>query len=128
MSQVVKAIAAIDTGQRKVFDEKKFSPLFQDVFESKMQVSEVRDVEFITAKLFKIGVTLGQTAMVTELEQLGSDDALSEAIYRTKRSVIEAIFGEFREDFMRIQNALYDRDFQKARTLLVAFENKMFEV
>ena len=128
MSQIVKAIAAIDTGQRKVFDEKKFTPLFQDVFESKMQVSEVRDVSLTTAKLFKIGVTLGQSAMVTELEQLGSDDALSEAIYRTKRSVIEAVFGEFREDFMRIQNALYDRDFQKARTLLVAFENKMFEV
>jgi hypothetical protein len=128
MSQIVRAIAAIDTGQRKVFDEKKFTPLFQDVFESKMQVSEVRDIEFTTAKLFKIGVTLGQSTMVTELEQLGSDDALSEAIYRTKRSVIEAIFGEFREDFMRIQNALYDRDFQKARTLLVAFENKMFEV
>lgn len=128
MSQVVKAIAAIDTGQRKVFDEKKFTPLFQDVFESKLQVSDAQDISYVTAKVFKIGVTLGQTAMVTELEQLGSDDALSEAIYRTKRSVIEAIFGEFREDFMRVQNALYDRDFQKARTLLVAFENKMFEV
>jgi hypothetical protein len=125
MSQLVKAIAAHDTGNRKAL-EGKFSPLFQDVFEKKEHITEVRDAYYEVAKLYKIGITLGQTCMVTELDQLQGEDVITMAIERTKKSIIEAIFGEFREDFMRLNTALYDRDFAKARTLLNQFENKMF--
>lgn len=122
MSQVVKAITSHDKGERKIFEG--FSPLFQDVFSVKSDIQELRHEE--VAKLYRIGITLGSQAWVSDLETINDVDALSEAIKRTKRQVIEAIFGEFRTDFMMIERALYDRDFQKARSLLAQFENKMF--
>ena len=124
MSQVVKAITSHDTGQRKVFSD-GFSPLFQDVFTSKSTIQDLRGLNDVT-KEYRIGVTIGSNVYVSELEAIGNESALHEAINRTKRQVIEAIFGEFRTDFMLIERALYDRDFQKARSYLAQFENKMF--
>lgn len=121
MSQVVKAIVEHDTGNRKVLQD-SFSPLFQDVFNVKSEIFETRDVDHIVAKVYRIGVTLGNQVMVTEHEE----DTLSFAVERVKRQVIEAIFGEFRTDFMNVERALYDRDFQKARDYLRVFEEKMF--
>lgn len=123
MSQVVKAITATDTGRRKLLDS--FSPLFQDVFNVKEEIYELRGDEI--AKVYRIGVTLGNQCMVSEVEQLHYEDALTEAIKRTKRSVIEAIFGEFRQDMRHLENAIYDRDFAKARDALRQLEVKMFE-
>lgn len=122
MSQVVKAIMAEDTGNRKLLDS--FSPLFQDVFSVREEIQELRHQE--VAKVYRIGVTLGNQCMVTEYEQLSYEDALTEAINRTKRGVIEAIFGEFRGDLMHLETAIYDRDFLKAKNLLRVLENKMF--
>lgn len=123
MSQVVKAITATDTGDRRLIDS--FSPLFRDVFSVKEQISELRGDEI--AKVYKIGVTIGNQCMVSELEQMKYEDALTEAIKRTKRGVIEAIFGEFRQDMRHLENAIYDRDFAKARDALRQLEVKMFE-
>ena len=78
------------------------------------------------AKVYRIGVTLGSQCIVSEYEQLTKEDVLAEAINRTKRSIIEAIFGEFRGDLMHLENAIYDRDFLKAKNLLRVLENKMF--
>lgn len=129
MSQIVNAIMATDTGERKLIKEGKFSPLFQDVFERKEHLSEGFDSNGFIAKMYKIGVTLGNQVTVSEINALHLGDyVLEEAIVRTKLAVIEAIFGEFREDFYRIEGALYDRDFQKARTLLTSFQRKMYEV
>lgn len=128
MSQVVRAIAAVDTGQRKVIDNKKFSPLFQDVFNMQERIEDVHSADYFTAKLYRIGITLGYQSMVTDNNLKDGPEELELAIERAKKSVIEAIFGEFREDFLRLNNALYDRDYQKAQALLVQFERKMFEV
>jgi hypothetical protein len=124
MSQVVKAITAQDTGQRKEFHN-SFSPLFQDVFALKSEIQEFRHVPEV-AKLYRIGVTLAAQTYVNDLEDAINESALAEAIDRTKRHVIEAIFGEFRQDFMQVERALYDRDFQKAREYLRVFEDKMY--
>lgn len=123
MSQVVKAIIAEDTGDRKLLDS--FSPLFQDVFSVREEIHEVRTMQDV-AKVYRIGVTLGSQCIVSEYEQLTKEDVLAEAINRTKRSIIEAIFGEFRGDLMHLENAIYDRDFLKAKSLLRSLENKMF--
>jgi hypothetical protein len=122
MSQVVKAITSHDIGERKVF--KGFTPLFQDVFNVKSDITELRYEE--VAKAYRIGVTIGSQVWVTDLEAMTSEGALEEAISRTKKQVIEAIFGEFRTDFTMVERALYDRDFQKARDLLRIFEENMF--
>ena len=123
MSQVVKAVIAEDTGDRKLLDS--FSPLFQDVFSVREEIHEVRTMQDV-AKVYRIGVTLGSKCIVSEYEQLTKEDVLAEAINRTKRSIIEAIFGEFRGDLMHLENAIYDRDFLKAKSLLRSLENKMF--
>jgi len=123
MSQVVKAIEAHDNGNRRVISD-GFSPLFQDVFSVK---STIREHKYeLVAKEYRIGVTIGSQAMVEDDLAATHVDTLHEAIQRTKRQVIEAIFGEFRTDFMMIERALYDRDFQKARDYLRQFEDKMF--
>jgi hypothetical protein len=50
------------------------------------------------------------------------------AVQRTKRQVVEAIFGEFRADFRSIERALYDSDIETARVMFHALEDKMFEI
>ena len=127
MSQLVKAITAEDTGSRK-FVQNEFSPLFTDVFSRRELIEDTFTSQGFVAKIYKIGITLGNQVMVNEADVIGDDSALELAIGRTKQGVIEACFGEFRQDFLQINNALYDRDFQKARALLTAFERKMFEV
>ena len=122
MSQLVNAIRASDTGDRKLLDG-KFTPLFEDVFSVK---ETIRKDPLDYATIYQIGVTLGNRAIVSEFENVKNVDALTEAIERTKRSIIEAVFGEFRQDFRLLENAIYDRDFLAARNLLVKFEEKMF--
>lgn len=124
MSQVVKAITATDTGDRKLLDS--FSPLFQNVFSVKETIQELHHDEI--AKIYRIGVTLGAQCMVTENMRDANVDSLTEAINRTKRSVVEAIFGEFRGDIMHLETAIYNRDFAKAKELLRVLESKMFGV
>lgn len=127
MSQVVRAIEAHDTGDRKLIKE-SFSTLFQDVFNIKSQIQELKSTEGV-AKQYRIGVTIGSQVHVSELDLLQEGgDALEEAIHRTKRQVIEAIYGEFRQDLMLTERALYDRDFQKARDYLRILEQKMFGI
>lgn len=125
MSQVVKAIVATDSGQRK-FVTKGFSPLFTDVFASKSEVREVQDQGDVGI-LYNIGVKIGSNCLVTSYERFNSDDALKNAIIRTKRQVIEGIFGEFRPHFRRIEKAIYDHNMEEAGKLLYQLEYQMFE-
>lgn len=125
MSQLVKAIMARDTGNRKL--QESFSPLFKAVFNSRERLSETHTTSFESAKIYEIQVTLGMRTTVTESDALKNSDALPEAVLRTKKAVIEACFGEFREDFYLIQAAIYGRDFQKARRLVTDLQVKMFE-
>jgi hypothetical protein len=123
MSQVVKAIVGTDLGGRKILRD-QFSPLFQDVFDVKETIHEVRLDR--VAKRYHIGVTIGADVWIGEDLQYSHDNAVAEAIERTKSHVIEAIFGEFRQDFMMIERELYNRDFQKARDHLRILEERMF--
>ena len=121
MSQVVNAIMATKEDRRRL----KQTKLFQDVFAAR------EDIQTVTAGTeiqYRIGVTLGSQCWVSEMEKLRSDDALVNAIQRTKRQVIEAIFGEFRQDFRSIERALYDSNIEEARVMFHALEDKMFEV
>lgn len=127
MSQLVKAVMAHDTGDRKVLDQ-KFSPLFADVFERKEYTEQIHTIDLQVGMKYRIGVTLGSQVIVSEFDTFQNKDALALAVERTKRSIVEAVFGEFREDMMRLQNAIYDRDFQTSRTLLTNLEQKMFGV
>ena len=122
MSNLVKAIAASDTGERKVVPVR--SKLFQDVFSMREDFSDLKYEK--VAKVYRIGVTLGNTCMVTDTDYLKDQYALGRAIQRTKEQVIEAVFGEFRQDFRMIEKLLYDYDFEGAATALRAMERKMY--
>lgn len=129
MSQVVQAIAAADTGERKQIT-KGLSPLFTDVFQTKSEWTETYSPEKGVAKIYRIGVKIGAQAMVTEYDMItnNGNDRLAAAVNRTKRQVIEAIFGEFRQDFRSIEKAIYNHQYETAGKLLHDMEYKMFEV
>jgi len=121
MSKVVNAIMATKEGRHRF----KQTKLFQDVF------SVREDIQTLTAGTevqYRIGVTLAAQCWVDEMEKLKNDDAVEMAVQRTKRQVVEAIFGEFRQDFRSIERALYDSDIETARVMFHALEDKMFEV
>lgn len=120
MSQVVNAIVATK-GNRHRFKQTK---LFQDVFSVREDIQTVAGTEI----QYRIGATLGAQCWVDELSQLKSGDAVEMAIERTKRQVIEAIFGEFRADFRNIERALYDSNIEEARVMFHALEDRMFQV
>lgn len=124
MSKVVNAIVAGKGDHRRL----KRSKLFQDVFAVREDIQELNGRAAGTEIQYKIGVTLGAQCWVDETERITNDIALTEAIERTKRQVIEAIFGEFRSDFRSIERALYDSDVETARVLFHALEDRMFEV
>ena len=124
MSQLVKAIIAVDTGERK-YIPKGLSPLFMDVFSGKSEWSStyVEDI----AKVYNIGVTLGCSAMVRESAFIKEGvSPMEEAVNRCKKQIIEAVFGEFRQDFRRIEKAIYDHNAGEAGRLLYEMEGKMY--
>lgn len=125
MSQLVNAIQAFDTGERKALRTKK-SKLFEDLVKLESQLYE--DKSYDVAKIYKIGVKFGNQVMVSEHEILRNEHALTDAINNTKRSVVEAVFGEFRPTIRQIYDALYDYDVEKARKILSDLEYQMFEV
>ena len=121
MSKVVNAIMA-KKGDRA---RPKQTKLFRDVFTVR------EDIQTVAAGIevqYRIGVTLGAECWVDEISIISEPDALEMAIDRSKRQVIEAIFGEFRADFRNIERALYDRNIEEARVMLHDLEKKMFEV
>ena len=126
MSNVVKAIAATDTGERRIKPEK--SRLFQDMFSMKEEISEDlgRDGWAKTMIRYRIGITIGNDCFVSNFDALKNASALHEAIQRTKQQAIEAIFGEFRQDFRIIERHLYNYEFEEAATAVRAMEQKMF--
>lgn len=124
MSNVVKAIAATDTGSRIIKSDK--SQLFQDVFNVKEDIG-TRGYHDNILKEYRIGITLGSKCYVSELDYTKhGDNVLQEAIKRTKQQVIEAIFGEFRQDFRLIERNLYNYEFEQAASALRVMERRMF--
>ena len=75
---------------------------------------------------YRIGITIESDCFVSDLDKLQNDRALHEAIQRTKQQVIEAIFGEFRQDFRIIERLLYNYEFEEAATAVRVMEQKMF--
>ncbi len=121
MSKVVNAIMATKEDRCRT----KQTNLFQDVFTVR---EDIQTLNPGTEIQYRIGVTLGAQCWVSEMVQLKNDDAIVMAVQRTKRQVIEAIFGEFRADFRSIERALYDSDIETVRVMFHALEDRMFEV
>jgi hypothetical protein len=124
MSKIVTAIMATKGDRNRIYRPGR-SQLFQDVFSAREDIQT--DPAYVQTQ-YRIGVMLGAECWITETEKLRNEDAVELAIQRTKRQVIEAIFGEFRVDFRNIERAIYDNNMENAGVLLHAMEKKMFEV
>lgn len=123
MSNLVKAVFATDTGERRL--KPTTSKLFQDVFSMKENFDTTYHMGDLV-KLYKIGITIGDTVCVSEMDNLHNDQAYQHAIERTKARIVEAVFGEFRQDFRMIERHLYNYEFEEAATALRSMEDKMF--
>ena len=92
-------------------------------FSAKEEIQQVTTPTDI-GKVYRIGCKIGSQAVVSDYDY---EDALENAIMRTKRQVIEGVFGEFRPHFRRIEKAIYDHDYNEAGRLLHEMEHIMFE-
>lgn len=132
MSQVIRAITAVDTGNRQNI-KKELTPIMVDVFKVKQEWTTFHDPAVGPAKIYRIDCRLGAQVMVEEsgtLRHAGEQESgqeLADAVHRTKQMVIEAIFGEFRSHFRQIEKSMYDYDYKTARTQLYAMERQMFD-
>ena len=53
--------------------------------------------------------------------------SVQSALYSCKRQILEEIFGEFRQDLYNLDVALYNQDYEKAKTLLNGVIKNMFD-
>ena len=121
MSQLAKAVQYVDT-QDRVIINRGFSPLFKDIAEIKSHSSQ----DFIAGYKYRIGVKLEATATIPEIDLMNGK--LDAAVQRAKQQIVEAVFGEFRQDFERIHMALNDYDVETARVRLYDLQEKMYGV
>ena len=96
------------------------SPLFNKYIEFTDTTTRILDVgvEYIMIAKF------GSKVIVTD----GDEEALAHAIDDVKSSIVEAVFGEFRENFRELNSATYDGNLPVIRSLLNKFHEKMFRV
>ena len=120
MSQLVKAVQYVDTKDRVIINQ-GFSRLFQDLVEVKSYSKSD-----VVGHKYRIGVKIEATATIPESKILSNH--LDEAVDRVKRQIVEAVFGEFRQDFERVHMALNNYDVETARLMLIELQEKMYGI
>lgn len=71
---------------------------------------------------YRIKATFGANVIVNEPSQLPY------AVEQVKRSVCEAVFGEFREPLREIQRLLWQREYSEVSSKLAQLEANMFSL
>jgi len=115
MSKLLELVNARTTGKRKIIPT------------SLSYISDVVGVQETYNKVpygieYVIGAQLGAKVFVAE----ESSESLSFAVEKVKQSIVEAVFGEFRLDFRKLNEALCNQDLDAIRKRLIEFENRMF--
>lgn len=72
---------------------------------------------------YRLECNIGSQFFVYE----NDNQALDYAIAKSKRALLEEIFGEFRQDLYNLDVALYNEDYQKAKELLSCVMKNMFD-
>jgi hypothetical protein len=125
MSQLVRAIKAHRTTKEKAV-QSSLSGLLKDVLhiDSSLLSNPCR------LSIYEICVKIGRSYFIDEDSLYRSNiDLVEVGIEQVKLEIIEAIFGEFREDFIKLRRALYEECYppsEKALKILKEFETKMF--
>ena len=112
MSNLAKAIYQIGTPKRTVTTNN----LFTEVFDGTQDFIQQKDhfIYLIEAKF------------ATQFIAFNDQKDIGFKTEECKKLIIQAVFGEFVENFFLIRKALYQQDFDKALQELAKFEKKMF--
>jgi hypothetical protein len=125
MSQIAQTIQAVATGEKRAA-RKKLSPLFEKMASADLQSSH-EPLNMVT--FFRLQLKLVNQFCVSDLDvmkQPNGSSAYTEAVARAKRQMIEAVFGEFRPYFRRLEQAIYDYDMEEAGAILREMEDVMY--
>lgn len=117
MSKLVQAVQATETKWR--FAE--LNTLFNDMVTIEKEYVPTNSI--ITYGEYRVRAIFGSTTKI-HTEQV--NEVLPHIIEKVKRAIVEAVFGEFREDFRLLDKAVWERDLDKVSELLQKFEVKMF--
>ena len=118
VSRLSKAVYAKPTDQKRLVDSRLFSEMFVKDEHLNEIITPYIQMQYTIQAAFRNDVWISSEQETKNLDW---------AIRKTKQSIIEAVFGEFREDMILIQRALYNRDFEVALNLLQNLEKNMFE-
>lgn len=121
MSQIARAIQYTDTGNRTTICP-KLSPLFENMVDVKAEYHD-KYVVLGILKTYRIQLKLTNDF---KIDELAPPEDLKEGVDRAKRQLIEAVFGEFRPQIRRIEQAIYDYNMEDAGRLLRELEENMF--
>lgn len=80
----------------------------------------------LASKGVRMSATFAHTSWINDLGQASEGTLLGEALYDTKRAIIEDVFGEFRPLIIEMRCALHDVDTDRLRRLLAELEHQMF--
>jgi hypothetical protein len=123
MSELAKRLTAHQTNKRfMIYDS---MPL-DDVLKIKtLSKSMIPDYAF----QYDIDVTLRASFVHSSTEQVTSEfDTFDAKVIQAKRHIVEAVFGEFRQEFWKMRQCLQIHDVRGAMRYLHEFEEKMFSV
>ncbi len=96
-----------------------------DIFDRMVAVTkETASLSFTNAIEYRIMVTIGSMVVVSEQQS----EELDIAIRNVKRNIVEAVYGEFRENIAQLRLALYSRDTFKAIEVLDTLVNEMYGI
>ena len=70
---------------------------------------------------YNIGVKLGHSVWCRDGKEVEYQKQ------RVADDIIQFVFGEFRDDFVNINCAIYERDLDKVRELIYSLQKKMFD-
>lgn len=75
---------------------------------------------------YRIMSTFGSIQRLDQAALDACPSLLDKAIKRTKQGIIEAVFGEFRQDIQLLYKHLYNRDIDKAIYVVEDLDKRMF--
>lgn len=119
MSKLAREINAQVTGEVKL-KKMRYAVIKHELSPAVMSPS------LSAAKGVRMTATFSHTAWVNDLGTASEGTLLGEALYDTKRAIVEDVFGEFRPLIVEMRCALHDADTDRIRQLLTELEHQMF--
>ena len=123
MSKIADAVFAKDLKEVRARPDS-----IVDVFSVKENFIEVDHFE--RQKHYNIGLTIGTSVWINQYPGSSpkAENELHDAIYNSKRAIIEQVFGEFRPILMKLEREIFNGNKSEALGLIRELEKQMFTV